>query len=94
MTTSYQSVAALSNWYNEPTPITKAQVVSNALVEWLRITEQLSAEGAAPSEIQQRISLQQLMSRILEVLRAFEALEAAQDDMDAALVIRVDTYWK
>ena len=38
MTTSDQSVAALSSWYNEPTPIPKAQAVSNALVEWLRAT--------------------------------------------------------
>ena len=45
VTTSDQSVAALSSWYNEPTPITKAQMISNALVEWLRVTEQLSAEG-------------------------------------------------
>ena len=42
MTTSDQSVAALSSWYNEPTPITKAQMVSNALMGWLRTTEQLS----------------------------------------------------
>ena len=41
MTISDQSVAALSSWYNEPAPITKAQAVSNALVEWLRVTEQL-----------------------------------------------------
>ena len=57
MTTSDQFVAALPSWYNEPILITKAQAVSNALVERLRVTEQLSAEGAAPSEIQQRISL-------------------------------------
>ena len=88
MTTSDQSVAALSSWYNEPVPITKAQMVSNALVEWLRATEQLTAEGAAPSLIQQRISLQQLMSRIPEVLRAFEALEAICDDVDIADMIK------
>ena len=59
MTTSDQSVAALSSWYNEPTPITKAQAVSNALGEWLRVTEQLRTEGVAPPEVQQRVSLQQ-----------------------------------
>ena len=88
MTTSDQSIAALSSWYNEPTPITKAQAVSNALVEWLRVTEQLSAEGVAPSKIQQRTSLQQLMSKIPEILRAFEALEAAHDDVDVDLMIK------
>ena len=88
MTTSDQSVAALSSWYNEPTPITKAQAVSNALVEWLRATEQLTSEGAAPSLIQQRISLQQLMSKIPEVLRAFEALEAISDDVDIEAMIK------
>ena len=41
MTTSNQSVAALTSWYNEPAPITKAQAVSNALVEWLRVTEKI-----------------------------------------------------
>ena len=81
MTTSDKSVAALSSWYNEPTPITKAQAVSNALVEWLRDIDQLTSEGAAPSVIQQRISLQQLMSKVPEVLRAFEALEAIHDDV-------------
>ena len=69
MTTSDKSVAALSSWYNEPAPITKAQAVSNALVEWLRATKQLTSEGAAPSLIQQRISLQQLMSKIRGLLR-------------------------
>jgi hypothetical protein len=88
MTTSDQSVAALSSWYNEPTPITRPQMVSNALTEWLRTTEQLSAEGATPSEIQQRISLQQLMSKIPEVLRAFEALEAAHDDVSIELMVK------
>ena len=88
MTTSDQSVAALSSWYNEPTPITKAQMVSNALTEWLRTTEQLTAEGAAPSVIQQRISLQQLMSKIPEVLRALEALEAAHDDVAIDLIVK------
>ena len=44
MTTSDQSVAALSSWYNAPTPTTIAQAVSNALVEWLRVIEQLSAD--------------------------------------------------
>ena len=82
MTTSDQSVAALSSWYNEPTPIPKAQAVSNALVEWLRATEQLTSEGAPPSNIQRRISLTTLMSRAPEVMRAFEALEAMSDDLD------------
>ena len=82
MTTSDQSVAALLSWYNEPTPIPKAQAVSNALVEWLRATEQLTSEGATPSNIQKRISLTTLMSRIPEVMRAFEALEAISDDLD------------
>ena len=71
MATSYQSVAAMSSWYNETTPITKVQTVANALVEWLRVTEQLTSEGAAPSIMQQRISLQQLVSKVPEVLRAF-----------------------
>ena len=88
MTTSDQSVAALSTWYNEPTPITKPQLISNALVEWLRVTEQLSSEGAAPSVVQQRISLQQLMSRIPEVLRSFEMLEAISDDVDVEAMIK------
>ena len=35
----------------------------------------------APSTIQQRISLQQLVSRVAEVQRAFEALEALHDDV-------------
>ena len=56
--------------------------------ELLRTTEQLSAEGATPSEIQQRISLQQLMSKIPAVLRAFEALEVAHDDVDVGLMVK------
>ena len=63
-------------------------MVSNALTEWLRTTEQWSAEGATPSEIQQRISLQQLMSKIPEVLRAFEALEATHDDVSIELMVK------
>ena len=88
MATPDQSLAALSSWYNEPTPITKAQAVSNALVEWLRDIDQLTSEGAAPSVIQQRISLQQLMSRVPEVLRAFEALEAMHDDVSVDDMIK------
>ena len=38
--------------------------------------------------MQQRISFQQLMSKTPEVLRAFEALEAAHDDVDIDLMIR------
>ena len=52
------------------------------------MTEQLTSEGAAPSVVQQRVSLQQLMSRIPEVLRAFEMLEAISDDVDVEAMIK------
>ena len=79
MTTSDQSVAALSSWYNDPTPIVKPGLITSALMEWLRVTEQLTADGAAPTEVQQRISLMTLMGKIPEVGRAIEALQAMHD---------------
>jgi hypothetical protein len=39
MTTSDQSVAALTSWNHEPPPNPKAQKESNALTEWHRPTE-------------------------------------------------------
>ena len=43
------------------------------------MTEQLKADGAEPSTVQQRISLMALMGRIPEVARAIEALQAMHD---------------
>ena len=46
MTSSDQSIATLHAWYNDPTPITRPSAVSNALNEWERVTEQVTAHDA------------------------------------------------
>ena len=82
MTTSDESIATLSTWYNDPTPVTKTTAVAAALDEWHRVLEQLTEYGAAPSLVQQRISLMTLMGRVPEITRAFEALQAVSGVMD------------
>jgi hypothetical protein len=88
LTTSDQSVAALSSWYNDPTPLVKPSAITHSLMEWLRVTEQLKADGAEPSAVQQRISLMALMGRIPEVARAIEALQAMHDTVTVQHLVK------
>jgi hypothetical protein len=87
MTASDESIATLSTWYNDPTPVTKTTAVATALDEWHRVLEQLTEYGAAPSVVQQRISLMILMSSVPEIARAFEALQAVSTTMDLQQMI-------
>jgi len=82
MTSSDQSIAVLSAWYNDPTLITKPSAVSDALIEWICVGEQLTTEGAGPTPVQRRISLATLFGRIPNISRAFDALQAVSDTMD------------
>ena len=79
MTSADQSIATLHAWYNDPTPITRPSAVPDALNELERVTEQLTAHDAPPSIVQQRILLMNLMGRVPDVARAFEALQAVSD---------------
>ena len=88
MTSSDQSIAVLSAWYNDPTPVTKPSAVSDALNEWIRVGEQLTAEGASPTPVQRRISLAALFGRIPDISRAFDALQAVVDVMDVDDMIK------
>ena len=88
MTSSDQSIGVLSAWYNDPTPVTKPTAVSDALNEWIRVGEQLTAEGASPTPVQRRISLAALFGRIPDISRAFDALQAVADVMDVDDMIK------
>ena len=52
------------------------------------MTEQLKADGAEPSTVQQRISLMALMGRIPEVARAIEALQAMHDTVTVQHLVK------
>jgi hypothetical protein len=88
MTSSDQSIAVLSAWFNDPAPVTRPNAVSESLNEWQRAVEQLIAEGAAPTMVQQRISLQALFGRVPDIVRAFDALQAVSDVMDVDDMVR------
>ena len=87
MASSDQSIATLATWFNDPSPVTKQTAVINALDEWYRVMEQLTEYGAAPSEVQQRISLMTLVGGVPQVTRAFEALQAVSGTMDLAAMV-------
>jgi hypothetical protein len=73
------SVGVLSKAFADPTPITRRELVTQAVTNYDDVLEQLVSAGGEPPEITKRTSFKQLFSKIPECVRAFDALEAASE---------------
>ena len=81
MAASDESVGVMQAWFSNQPPLAakKKHLLSQSLAEWLKVKDGLSDAGAPQSAVQQRLSLEALVSGITEASDTIKALKAASD---------------
>ena len=80
------STAVLTDWFANPIPVTKPNMLGPALIHHDRAVEIITAVDRDLSDVAYRNSLNKLCSKLPEAVRKLEALEAVRNPIPRAML--------